>query len=302
MDSATVYTANDIKEKGPIADHPRRKYSSKACTSCRKLKIRCRELSSSSSGSSCEHCVKLGRTCSWPEEDARRRSMKSKQKSFQPLTQISSDQANPALPDIREMGDTSTQWSERSGSFPPNLITESPSSEIPHTVLQYYRYLGTTAIVPGHKKVSLKVIKDFQASNVPAEEAFDQLFDSQTGLPRSDLVPPLLDAFFEYYGNIFCFLNREQLGNSAKRNDISSFLLCSIAALSARFCPPAIFKPYFPSLPDGQHRKPWEYCLPFLRQAKRLMLPLISIPSCDLVAGLLFLALAEFGDNDEAGK
>ena len=31
-------------------------------------------------------------------------------------------------------------------------------------------------------------------------------------------------------------------------------------------------------------------------------MPLLSIPSRDLVAGLLFLALAEFGDNNEAGK
>jgi hypothetical protein len=38
-----------------------------------------------------------------------------------------------------------------------------------------------------------------------------------------------------------------------------------------------------------------------LNQAKILLIPLLSIPSRDLVAGLLFLALAEFGDNNEAG-
>ncbi len=128
------------------------------------------------------------------------------------------------------------------------------------------------------------------------------VIDPRTNLPRSELIPPLLDAFFEYYGSNSCFLNRAQLESLIRENEISVFLLCSIAALSSRFCSPDVFAPYLPQLPEGQERECWQNSLPFLSQAKRLLMPLLSIPSCDLVAGLLFLALAEFGDNNEAGK
>ena len=140
------------------------------------------------------------------------------------------------------------------------------------------------------------------ASNNWTEEAETSVFDARNNLPRAELLPHLLDAFFEYYGSYFCFLNRRQLESLIKTDEISTFLLCSIAALSARFCNTDVFTPYFPPLPASQVREHWHYSLPFLNQAKTLLMPLLSIPSRDLVAGLLFLALAEFGDNNEAGK
>lgn len=230
--------------------------------------------------------------------------MKSRTKSAQLETQEPNTQSNAFLQDLHPFNIANFGTNDApttAANLVPNAVSDSAASEIPHVVLQYYRYLGTTAIVPGHKKVSLKVVKDSQTLNTPAEGVVDSLIDHQTGLPQSELLPALLDAFFEYYGSIFCFLNRTQLDSLIARNEISSFLLCSIAALSSRFCSAEIFTPYFSPLIDGRDRKPWEFCLPFLRQAKRLLLPLISIPSCDLVAGLLFLALAEFGNNDEAG-
>jgi hypothetical protein len=181
-------------------------------------------------------------------------------------------------------------------------------SQTPHTVLQYYRYLGPTAIAPGYKKISLKVANDSScdSQNVHrcgwSEQLGTSVFDPRNNLPRAELLPHLLDAFFEHYGSYFCFLNRRQLENLIKTDEISTFLLCSIAALSARFCNPDVFTSYFPPLPAPQVREHWHYSLPFLNQAKTLLIPLLSIPSRDLVAGLLFLALAEFGDNNEAGK
>ena len=187
-------------------------------------------------------------------------------------------------------------------------MPESAIDDTPHTVLQYYRYLGSTAIAPGYKKISLKAKNDSPQAPGLSDSAPDShhvnspsMFDALSNHPRAELLSHLLDAFFEYYGGNFCFLNRQQLEKLISANEISSFLLCSLAALSARFCNPHIFEPYFPLANDhGMDR--WQYSLPFLNRAKKLLIPLLSIPSCDLVAGLLFLALAEFGDNNEAGN
>ena len=43
------------------------------------------------------------------------------------------------------------------GSQEQHPVAGSPMSQTPHTVVQYYRYLGPTAIAPGYKKISIKV-------------------------------------------------------------------------------------------------------------------------------------------------
>lgn len=316
MESATIHTLQDIERETAL---PRkRKYSSKACTSCRKLKIRCRELASSISSPSCEHCHKVGATCLWPEEDARKWARTKSQRRYTSSSGVAVtplQQTQPAAEPVA--ASASPDVSPEDGLDIERLTanrgcehaSRSNSLETPYTVLQYYRYLGSTAIAPGYKKISLKIANDNLGANDTGSALRDSLqqldasvFDGSTGLPRAELLPYLLDAFFEYYGGMFCFLNRHQLECLIQTNEISSFLLSSIAALSARFCSPDIFAPCFPSLPNDQIRERWQYALPFLSQAKKLLLPLLSIPSCDLVAGLLFLALAEFGDNNEAGR
>ena len=190
-----------------------------------------------------------------------------------------------------------------------DLTETSGVQQTPHNILQYYRYFGSTAIAPGYKKISLKIAnEDFDHNRSSdkfhkiLQDAARSVIDPRTSLPRSELLPPILDAFFEYYGSNFCFLNRAQLQTLIRENDISVFLLCSIAALSSRFCSPDIFLPYLSYRTDGAKNSCWQQSLPFLSHAKSLLMPLLSVPSCDLVAGLLFLALAEFGDNNEAGK
>ena len=314
MDSITVHTVNDLKNNTEL---PRkRKYTSKACSSCRKLKIRCRELKTTSGALSCEHCSKTQTQCSWPEADGRkwrRARSRSPSSPFSNVTDLSGFVAPPngsavAEPQSQERVDPSVSL-EPHGNQAQDLASHSPVNQTPHTVVQYYRYLGPTAIAPGYKKISLKVANDMSSSDSQyvhrsdwSEQLGTSVFDPRNNLPRAELLPYLLDAFFEHYGSYFCFLNRRQLENLIKTDEISIFLLCSVAALSARFCNPDVFAPYFPPLPGSQVREHWHYSLPFLNQAKTLLIPLLSIPSRDLVAGLLFLALAEFGDNNEAGK
>lgn len=314
MDSITVHTVKDLKD---YSDLPRkRKYTSKACSSCRKLKIRCRGQESSSGLSTCEHCSKIQAKCSWPEADRRKWRRVRSPSPGSPLSYVTdaSRGANavnnsPILElyqgdSIVQSVDLETRRSQAQDT------TSTPKLSQPeHTVVQYYRYLGPTAIAPGYKKISLKVANDNSSSNIQldlhddwAEQFGSSVFDPRNNLPWAELIPHLLDAFFEYYGSYFCFLNRCQLENLIKADEISTFLLCSIAALSARFCNPDVFTPYYPPLPASEVREHWNYSLPFLNRAKTLLIPLLSIPSRDLVAGLLFLALAEFGDNNEAGK
>ena len=319
MDSAIVHTTQDIEKD--VATPRTRKNTSKACSSCRKLKIRCRELIRDNSTLSCEHCTKLGFVCSWPEVDARKQStVKSKHRqssaSATPAYELRENelQASSLTPDLTEPP-TNTRCSDlpdQANEYLTETSTRAGRSNslvTPHSVLQYYRYLGSTALVPGYKKISLKIANESLDIDAEARKFLEppeligvDVLDPRTNLPKAELVPYLLDAFFEYYGSNFCFLNRAQLETLICENQISGFLLCSIAALASRFCSSEVFATYFPQLPNGAERERWQYSLPFLNQAKKLLMPLLNIPSCDLVAGLLFLALAEFGDNNEAGK
>ena len=312
MDSITVHTVQDLKADAEI---PRkRKYTSKACSSCRKLRIRCRELETSSGIPTCEHCFRIQAQCTWPESD-RRKSRRTR--STSPCSTVSNvaEASRGIVPTTSNQDPQAQQETflqsipvELHSEHPENAMVCSPLSHTSHTVVQYYRYLGPTAIAPGYKKISLKVANesigcdDISLSRAISAQRDVSVLDPLTNLPRAELLPHLLDAFFEYYGSYFCFLNRSQLENLIQRDEISTFLLCSIAALSARFCDPDIFAPYLASLPQVEAQEHWHYSLPFLNHAKTLLVPLLSIPSRDVVAGLLFLALAEFGDNNEAGK
>ena len=318
MDSVTVHTVKDLKNDSEL---PRkRKYTSKACSSCRKLKIRCKELKTSSGSLSCEHCSQTQNNCSWPEEDGRKLRRARSPPLCSPSANATSPSARASRPNANTITEPQTRQSPEEFIEQPattdqrvdiskDTMSCSPASQTPHTVLQYYRYLGPTAIAPGYKKISLKITNDSSSPDsqnlrgCESNEHHDtSVFDLHGALPRAELLPHLLDAFFDHYGSYFCFLNRHQLENLISTDEISTFLLCSIAALAARFCNPDIFTPYFPPPAASQARERWEYSLPFLNRAKTLLMPLLSIPSHDLVAGLLFLALAEFGDNNEAGK
>lgn len=128
------------------------------------------------------------------------------------------------------------------------------------------------------------------------------MFDNETSLPVEDVLPELLDAFFNYYADNFCFLNRSYLDQLLLRGQFSTFLICSMAALSSRFCCPQNFAKYFQPKDDGGLREGWELSSPFLERAKSLLVPLLGIPSCDVIAGMVLLSFAEFGNNSEAGE
>ena len=97
----------------------------------------------------------------------------------------------------------------------------------------------------------------------PHPEQLTSLFDKTTGLPIAALLPYLLDAFFEYYADNFCFLNRSYLERLIKTGKVSSFLICVLSALSSRFCDPKMFNGYFRPKGDGSQTEAWEFSIPF---------------------------------------
>ena len=163
----------------------------------------------------------------------------------------------------------------------------------------------------GHKAISLKVMSgsdgDTQRYLEPQNQGQTRngllpLFDPTTGLPAKELLPHLLDCFYEYYADNYLFLlNRRHLETLIEQGKASIFLVCVMSALSSRFCSADTFKNYLSPKADGSERKAWEFSAPFLERAKILMISALDLPSPDVVGGLLMLAFVDFGNNNEAG-
>ena len=277
--------------------------------------------------------MSLATPCEWPEEDGRKLK-RSRQMS---MTSMNSEDANPSnrvelqtIPDsgedntvhppslpINEVATLKTSINSNGGLDPPgikppavNNRSDSSASETLYQTVHYFRHLGPTAIAPGHKKISLKARRDDEASANTADFSFVRpsserrgqssilpLFDSGTGFPAKEILPDLIDKFFEYYGDIFCFINRGYLEFLITEGNASVFLVSVISALASRFCDHKIFRPYF--VPAMQKRESWEFSNPFLEKSKSLVMSAISLPAPEVAAGLLMLAFADFGDNNE---
>lgn len=345
MDSIHVRTPHDFEQSPGFGDK-RKRHSSIACSCCRRLKIRCqggesKTVSANAVPKPCNHCASLGKICEWPEEDGRKQkrtrqlSTASSGVPLYPTSQDSMSLTSPSTGNPTPPIDTdqpritdfparaSMAASESRGYYPPQpglsatKRAVSGSSEAAYTTVHYFRHLGPTAIVPGHKKVSLKARRDEQpftnrspastrsASDMQPPRSLDlsyslPLFDDETGLPVKELLPTLLDRYFEYYSDIYCFTNRNFLNAQINEGTQPTFLICVMSALSSRFCGRDLFAPYFP--PTERPRQEWEYSAPFLERSKQMIMSAISLPGPDVAAGLLMMAFADFGDNNEAGK
>ena len=197
------------------------------------------------------------------------------------------------------------------------MRTESTGSETTYTTVHYFRHLGPTAIAPGHKKITLKARREGHPSSYPSPvvptrftgnmqppQPLDRrlalpLFDEATGLPVKEILPILLNTYFEYYADIYCFTNRNFLESQIEQGTPPVFLICVMSALSSRFCERDLFAPYLSSA--EKPREVWEYSAPFLERSKSMIMSAMSLPSPEVAAGLLMMAFADFGDNNEAG-
>ena len=185
--------------------------------------------------------------------------------------------------------------------------------------LRYYRRFGPTAVVPGLRRLSVIVDPEEDEPLVDGDDRpemeerashFDnsspgstmsnqsKLFDKSSRAPHPHMMSRILDIFFEKFGGHFPFLNPHIPGGHLQSGEASSFLLNAIAALTMRFCSFEEFQPII----NNKKGTEWRRGAPFLKKAKEQLVPLLSIPAPEVVAGLLILAWADFGDNNEAGK
>lgn len=184
--------------------------------------------------------------------------------------------------------------------------------------LRYYRRLGPTAVVPGFRRLSMAVNPDQEetyegehsslelddytsgwgtASPSSAASDHNKLFDKSTCQPNSDIMPMILHVFFEHFEGHFPFLNPEILSGHVQAGEASSFLLNAIAALTVRFCPLEGPLAYL----QDRYSTNWGRGAPFFKKAKEQLVSLLSLPEPDVIAGLIILSWAEFGDNNETG-
>jgi hypothetical protein len=198
------------------------------------------------------------------------------------------------------------------------MAKQLPPSGARAVRLRYYRRFGPTAVIPGLRKLSIVVDPDQAASgevDVENLETMDEpslgntstpgsilscqskLFDRKARAPHPEIMSLILEVFFRHFGAHFPFLHPQILGGHIRSAEASSFLLNAIAALTARFCP---FEEPLSSI-LACYDVEWRRGSPFLGKAKEQLVPLLSIPAPEVVAGLLIVAWAEFGDNNEAG-
>ncbi|KAI9158014.1 pathway-specific nitrogen regulator [Paramyrothecium foliicola] len=228
---------------------------------------------------------------------------------------------DPHSPQIHSVRDTI----ELATTIPTlsSLATAKRSAPAPRRAirLRYYRRLGPTAVVPGFRRLSAMVIPEVVASeradgsspnpdmHTPlSHEAHTLTRSDQTvhrtpsdrnaGGPSQTVIFRILDVFFEHFEGHFPFVHPEILEGHVRAGEASGFLLNAIAALSLRFCP---LDGPFAEIEEVEPGPKWRRGITFFRKAKEQLMSLISVPVPDVVSGLVILAWAAFGLNDEAG-
>ncbi|KAL0573161.1 hypothetical protein V5O48_008792 [Marasmius crinis-equi] len=166
--------------------------------------------------------------------------------------------------------------------------------------VHYYRLTGCTAIHPGFNRIVITLRSSDRSCSSgtgspggsshslrsPGEESLSSTNSALDDL--SSRPPPLddvmLDTFFNYFGQHCPFMRRDKVEERIKAGTMSAFLGFAMCAVAVRFVPKAKFQPS-----------------QFIDAAWKLVLPLLRLPSTDVVAGLLMLSWAEFGENSESG-
>ncbi|KAK0218769.1 hypothetical protein IW262DRAFT_1462258 [Armillaria fumosa] len=310
----------NITHRGPVPASEKR--VPLACHRCRTKRARC-----SGERPVCRTCAKFGEDCTWPSGRRRKRTRKEmeeeerRQKEMDQMTmkddKISEDLQDsnrnvisPSLawanggvwhqsmnadnmtlhyePDTNDTdySNPATQWSTRK--------TDGESHGLE---LYYYRFSGATAIHPGINRILLKLQPKAAGSSASAPvpssqskpgspEPPDQMFD-EAGLPLPHIRLPLLDTFFNTMSAYFPSVNRKRLDLRLETGTMSAFLLNCICAVSARFHPSGA-------------QSPAKAYAPFITKAQELIIPLLHLPTTDVVTGLLLLSWANFGQSSES--
>jgi hypothetical protein len=107
-------------------------------------------------------------------------------------------------------------------------------------------------------------------------------------MPHPHIWQPLFALFFKHMSQHFPSVSRQRMFERFESGTMSQFLAACICACGARFSPEA-------------RDNPTQACAPFIAKAQELIVPLIHLPTYDVVSGLLFLAWANYGQSSESG-
>ncbi|WVW80797.1 hypothetical protein I302_102784 [Kwoniella bestiolae CBS 10118] len=167
--------------------------------------------------------------------------------------------------------------------------------------LFYYRFSGSTAIHPGVNRISLKLQRRARSAESPMAAPAPQpgeeespvsyvtpssdLFD-ENGMPHLHIFQPLLSLFLKHCSQHFPSTSHQRMLERLETGTMSQFLACCICSLGARFSP---------------SKDPSVASAPFIAKAQELIVPLLHLPTSDVVTGLLFLAWSNYGQNSESG-
>lgn len=170
----------------------------------------------------------------------------------------------------------------------PVALTTRPEARQRSVRLTWWRPHGPTAIVPGLKRVTIKVRLDAPPERASASFGTllgsplyptDELFDER-GLPAPTLRAHLLDIFAQHFECQFPALSPDVLAEAGERGN--AFLLNCVAAMAARFSHnPAVARPDL---------KPHEYGQPFQVRAESLLASSLAVPTRETVGALVLLA------------
>ena len=150
---------------------------------------------------------------------------------------------------------------------------------------------------PGINRISLKLQRRTADSPIAAapqssEDAVSSgpsqvdLFDP-SGMPYRHIADPLFDLFFIHVGPIFPSCSKQRWQERFDSDTMSAFLANCVCSLGARFTPGS--------------KSAEQVSAPFIAKAQELIIPLLHLPTYDVVTGLLLLAWANFGQNSESG-
>ncbi|WRT70729.1 uncharacterized protein IL334_007727 [Kwoniella shivajii] len=164
--------------------------------------------------------------------------------------------------------------------------------------LYYYRFSGSTAIHPGVNRISLKLQRRSAESPLAAPQPGEadsplsyatpsaELFDS-SGMPLPKVWKHLFSLFLKHCSQHFPSTSHQRMVERIETGTMSQFLACCICSLGARF--------------QGGKEDPTISAAPFIAKAQELIIPLLHLPTYDVVTGLLFLAWGNYGQNSESG-
>ena len=211
------------------------------------------------------------------------------------------------LPSDLELG---TPASAAPGDYDPTLHSDRSS----RVRIPFFRWFGPTGIAPGYKKYMTEVkftsdpqeplpappldapapghLKGIANSLFSKSESEAMLFDPEDHLtPVHDILFPLLETFFDYFGCHFPFHSRETFIASVKEKKVSGILLNSMCAMAARFS----------SLPIFEGQLVYLRGEVFANKAKVLLMPLLNLPSYEVVESILMIAWMEMATCHDAG-